>query len=346
MAIADVTIHGAGIFGLSIAWECARRGAHVQVFDPNGPGAGASGGLVGALAPHTPEHWNDKKQFQLESLLMAADFWREVEETSGRPAGYRRSGRVQPLLNARGVDLARARIDQARRLWRGRAEWQVTDRNPAPGWAPDSPTGLWVHDTLSARLAPQMAGASLVAALAARGVRVEADGQPQGAQIWATGVAGLTELSGRLGREVGNGVKGQAALLQYDAPALPQLYAEALHVVPHVDGTVAIGSTSERFFDAPDSTDSQLDDLLAKARRIVPALRDAPVIRRWAGLRPRARSRAPMLGPWPDRPGHHIANGGFKIGFGMAPKVAQVMADLVLEGVDAIPPGFRVEASL
>jgi len=53
-----------------------------------------------------------------------------------------------------------------------------------------------------------------------------------------------------------------------------------------------------------------------------------------------------MLGPWPSRDGHYIANGGFKIGFGMAPKVAEVMADLVLEGVDRIPDGFRVEASM
>ncbi|MEO5615955.1 MAG: FAD-dependent oxidoreductase, partial [Cypionkella sp.] len=37
-----------------------------------------------------------------------------------------------------------------------------------------------------------------------------------------------------------------------------------------------------------------------------------------------------------------VANGGFKIGFGMAPKVAEVMVDLVLEGRDAIPEGFRV----
>ncbi len=36
----------------------------------------------------------------------------------------------------------------------------------------------------------------------------------------------------------------------------------------------------------------------------------------------------------------------FKIGFGMAPKVAEVMADLLLEGRDAIPKGFRVEDNL
>ena len=83
-----------------------------------------------------------------------------------------------------------------------------------------------------------------------------------------------------------------------------------------------------------------------RARANVPALRAAPVLARWAGLRPRGRSRAPMLGAWPDRPGHFIANGGFKIGFGMAPKVAEVMADLMLEGRNGIPPGFEVEASL
>ena len=53
-----------------------------------------------------------------------------------------------------------------------------------------------------------------------------------------------------------------------------------------------------------------------------------------------------MLGAWPDRPSHFIANGGFKIGFGMAPKVAETMADLVLDGHDTIPADFRVEASL
>jgi glycine oxidase len=48
------------------------------------------------------------------------------------------------------------------------------------------------------------------------------------------------------------------------------------------------------------------------------------------------------LGAWPGRPGEFVANGGFKIGFGMAPKVATTMVDLVLEGRDTIPEGFRL----
>ena len=32
--MADLTVYGAGIFGLSIAWDAARRGARVRVIDP------------------------------------------------------------------------------------------------------------------------------------------------------------------------------------------------------------------------------------------------------------------------------------------------------------------------
>ncbi len=162
----------------------------------------------------------------------------------------------------------------------------------------------------------------------------------EGTVIWATGTAGLDELSRGLGRTVGTGVKGQAALLRHDAADAPQIFADGLHIVPHGDGTVAIGSTSERDWSRADDTDSQLDALIAKARAMVPALADAPVIDRWAGLRPRAATRSPILGAWPGRPGHYVANGGFKIGFGIAPKVGQVMAALVLEGRDEIPAEF------
>ena len=65
----DITIRGAGIFGLCIAWACVTRGAKVQVVDPNGPASGSSGGILGALAPHVPENWNAKKAFQLLSLM-------------------------------------------------------------------------------------------------------------------------------------------------------------------------------------------------------------------------------------------------------------------------------------
>lgn len=344
--MADIRVFGAGIFGLSIAWEAARRGAMVEVVDPSGIGAGSSGGLVGALAPHVPENWNPKKQVQFDALDLAEGFWAEVAAAGGTDPGYGRTGRLQPIADDAALDLARARSVSAAGLWQGRYLWQVIPATDFPGLL-DSPTGYLIHDTLTARLHPRRACAALAAAIRAKGGRigVEATERPM-VEVFATGAAGLADLSQALGRKVGSGVKGQAALFRADLGGAPQLFAEALHIVPHADGTVAIGSTSERDYADPTGTDAQLEALIEMARRLCPALRDAPVIERWAGVRPRARSRAPMLGVHPLRPGAFVANGGFKIGFGMAPMVARLMADLILEGQDAIPPDFRVEASL
>lgn len=359
----DVTVMGAGIFGLSIAWTCLKRGARVRVIDRARIGAGSSGGLVGALAPHTPENWNPKKQFQLESLLMAEGFWTDVAAQSGIDPGYVRAGRLQPLADDRALTQAQRRAEEAKHLWRGQADWRLeTGSDP---WRGQSPTGFWVRDSLSAHLHPRRAGAALATAIRSQGGVIEElqggdDPSPQaeplaamvedrtwpGPVLWATGVAGLADLSADLGHAVGGGVKGQAAVFACAAPGQPQLFVDGLHIIPHLDGTVAIGSTSERDWEDPGATDVQLELLIAKARAACPMLHSAPVIGRWAGLRPRAASRAPMLGAWPDRPGHFIANGGFKIGFGMAPKVAEVMADLLLEGHDTIPDGFRVADSL
>jgi glycine oxidase len=156
-------------------------------------------------------------------------------------------------------------------------------------------------------------------------------------------VAGLAALTQAAGRAQGGGVKGQAMVLRFAAEGLAQLFVDGLHIVPHADGTVAIGSTSENQWADAGATDEQLDGLLTRAIAAVPALAGAEVLERWAGLRPRASSRAPVMGAWPGRAGHYVANGGFKIGFGMAPLVAEVMADLLLEGRDSIPAAFRLD---
>lgn len=341
----DVTVLGAGIFGLSVAWACQKKGAKVRVIDPSGAGAGASGGVVGALAPHAPDNWNPKKAFQLDSLLMAEAFWAEVAEASDISPGYARHGRLQAIADERQLALAQARAETAETLWRGEARWEVIPADALP-LTPVSPTGYLIHDTLSARIHPRQACAALAAAIAARGGEVVREGALSGRVVHATGVGGLEALSAETGRKAGDGVKGQAALLAFSAPDMPQIFADALHVIPHEDGTTGVGSTSEREYEDPAATDALLEDVIARAVRAVPALAGAEVIERWAGVRPRATLRAPLLGAHPVRAGEFVANGGFKIGFGMAPKVAEVMADLMLDGRDDIPPGFRPEASM
>lgn len=307
MSSIDVTVRGAGVMGLCAAFVLAERGARVRVVDPGGVGAGASGGVVGALAPHAPDAWDESKMFQLEALLLAPAFWARVERLGG-PTGFARTGRI---MRAGPRDEARA--EAARLRWPGHA-WTVVPPAPFGAWAPSDPVA---HDTLTARVGPRRALAALARALEALGGEVVREAPVEGTLVTATGAAAPGMAA----------VKGQAALLALDARA-PVVQLPGLYVVPHDDGTVAVGSTSEEAWDDA-GPDARLDALVLRARAAVPALADAPVVERWAGLRPKAPGGRPVWGPDPDIPGAFRANGGYKIGFALAPLIAERLAGMI-----------------
>ena len=330
--------------GLTLAWHCLNLGASVRVIDPNGIANGASGGIVGALAPHVPEKWNTKKQFQLESLLYSQEFWKSVDSVSGLKSGYRRTGRLQPLMDESSLALAQKRKESADNLWKNFATWEIIDNSK--DWELMSPTGLWVFDTLSAIIQPRLACLSLAQALKNKGCKFLLEGKNQGKVIWATGVHDLSRISRKLDNNFGSGVKGQAALFKLKKPNSAQLFAETLHFIPHFDGTLAVGSTSERSFEHEGTNDDNLRTLILKASNILPELRGKDPIFTWANVRPRSRSRAPVLGKHPLFPSEFIMNGGFKIGLGMAPQMGKVFSEFLLLNENNIPSDFLPDVSL
>lgn len=353
----DVIVVGGGIWGLSCAYACAKRGQSVAVFEAGKIGQGASGGIVGAMAPHAPESWNDKKQFQFEALDNAARFWAEVDGCSNLPSGYGRIGRVMPIVTERDRALSDERIENTKTLWRGDYSWNVLETHPMipPAMAK---FGV-VHDTLSARIFPAKALASLAKACLKQGVEIIegrsvtalGDHSVQGewgdakanAIIVAGGTKGFALLDAPLGCVTGVGVKGQAALLQCDLGDAPQLFANGVYVIPHEGGVASVGSTAEKTWDAPFGTDEKLDEILNRARMIFPALGNATVIKRWAGLRPKARRRYPMLGPIPSLNGVYSAMGAYTIGFGIAHLVGEVLADFAGGSSFELPKNFTVD---
>jgi glycine oxidase len=367
---ADVLIAGGGIMGLWAALEADRAGLKTILLDAGPLAGGASGGLLGALMPHMPDRWSDKKQLQFDALLSLESEIAALEAETGLSAGYRRAGRLIPLPKPHLRKIAERHQSEAETNWNQqgvRFSWDVVDQSPhGEGWpASDVTAAGLVSDTFAARVSPRGLTAMLVARLrqsprvsicegvavteldAARSVvRLSDDRRVSfGHLVVAAGHASfplLSSLGPNLAQPLGQAVKGQAALLSAPAvaPVLPLLYLDGLYIVPHEGGKVAIGSTSEDSFKEPFSTDEQLDDLLVRAKRLAPVLADAEVIERWAGLRPKAIDRDPMVGPHPLAERIIALTGGFKVSFGLAHVLARAAIASIVGRDAGLPAGF------
>ncbi|WP_085032177.1 NAD(P)/FAD-dependent oxidoreductase [Ensifer aridi] len=367
--MSEVLIVGGGIMGLWAAMMAGRAGIETRLLERRQIGAGASGGLLGALMPHMPDRWNAKKQFQFDALVSLEGEIAALEAATGLSAGYCRCGRIMPLGRPHLRDIALGHEQDAARHWTAgerRFHWHVREADAGDWPAADAaPFGI-VHDTLAARVAPRSLLKALRAALdqfphvrveeeaevtavdPARGRLLLADGRALtfGSCIIAAGVESFTlidRLTGRRSAPSGGAVKGQAALLRAAIdPASPIIFTDGLYIVAHEDGHVAVGSTSENHFVEPPSTDAQLDALIERAAALAPALRDAPVIERWAGLRPKATGREPMVGRHPDHGKLFVLTGGFKVSFAIAHVLARAVIDEIAgRATAALPETFR-----
>ncbi len=368
----DLLIVGGGIMGLWAAVMAERAGLKTLLIEKDRIGAGASGGVVGALMPHMPDRWNGKKQFQFDALVSLEAEIALLEAQTGLSAGYRRSGRLIPLPKPHLRTIALRHEQDALANWRAADRqffWHVRDDFTLTGW-PQSETmasGV-VLDTLAGRVNPREMLALLSAYLRqsslvrikegwelldldpVKGQAVLSGGEKLsfGSCLLAAGVQSfphLDRLETAALEPTGVAVKGQAALLKADIdPALPVIFFDGLYVIPHDNGLVAVGSTSENSFSDTQSTDEQLENLLDHARTVVPLLRDVPVVERWAGLRPKAIGRDPMVGRHPDFEKLHILTGGFKISFGLAHRLAEgVIGEICGRADKGLPQSFRCQ---
>jgi glycine oxidase len=345
----DMLVIGAGVFGLWAARHAIKAGKRVLVVDKRKAGAGASGGFLGALMPHMPDRWNEKKQSQFEALTGLETAVRALEADTGMDCGYRRCGRLIPLTNERTRAIVEARIDGARQHWPG---FSMSLLEPpftgtlADGWlAADFASFGAQFDDLSARIDPRALVAALVAFVRANGalregaevVRLEpgravmADGSnlDAGEIVVANGweAYGLLQphmiaLTG--GAPIGRGVKGQAMLLAFEhTDERPILYHDGAYVVPQAGNRVAIGSsTVEDWSGEPDSFDPGDVAFAEKALALAPVLAGAPMIERWAGVRPRnmlvPRDTEAWFGQVPGLENVSACIGGFKTGLAAA----------------------------
>jgi glycine oxidase len=354
-----VAVVGAGIAGLFTAWQLARRGVPVTLFDQHEPGQGCTRRAAGMLAPI------NELEFQELELLHAGiasrGLYDDVEAQLG-DIGMVRSGTLEVGLT---------QDDQAwlRRLFEFQqaqglpVEWikgdELRDREPYLSaqirnaiW---SPQDVQVdHLLLVKRLVEDLAkrGVELrfntpVAMVMPNGVASTPAGEERfAAVVLCTGVAVGQKIPFRV-----YPVRGEMVSL---APPFGEFLKHtvrirnkvlgAAYVVPKA-GRILVGSTSEEKGFEQVNTAGGVMDILRKAYAAVPGLYELPLIETWAGLRPSTLNRMPVVDREGDTKVYHV-NGLFRHGILLGPLLGLAAAELILTG-RRMPEieSFRIPAS-
>ncbi|CAN5696663.1 glycine oxidase ThiO [soil metagenome] len=356
MTAPDVVVVGGGVIGLGIAWRAAASGLDVVVVD-DAPGRGASWAAAGMLAPVSEAHAGEEGLLALglASNERYPSFIAELEEVSGRDAGFRTCG---TLVAARDRD-HNAVLDELFSLHRehgmGAERLRARDcRRLEPGLSPRVSGGILVErdDQVDNRAlvralleACERSGVELrrakVAALRTSRDRVTGVALDDGSAIatervvlcagcWSGTIDGIPSEA----RPPVRPVKGQ--LLHLRGPEEPALVGRSIrggdvYIVPRADGRIVVGATvEEQSFDTRVTAGAVLE-LLRQAYEVVPGIAELELTEIAVGLRPGSPDNAPLLGPAVLR-GLTIATGHHRSGILLAPITADAIAELLLTG--------------
>jgi glycine oxidase len=351
--VTDVAVVGAGLIGCSVAYELAKRGVTVTVFDHAEPARAASWAGAGMLAPFS-EELLDPAMLALcrDALAAYPAFVDELHERSGVDARFRRAGTVHVALDE--AQLA-ALAALAPRYRANGGEVSVLDRAATherePLLARDLAGALLVAN--EAQVDNRRLGRALVAACERLGVRfervdgvaLEADARRVRGLRTARGFASVPVVVNAAGAWAGvlegvpaaaqvpvRPVAGEMLALAVPPGALRALvWLGPRYLVPRDDGRLLVGATvEERGFDAR-VTAGGVRDLLTAALAAAPALASFAVVETWAGLRPGSHDGRPYLGRTALE-GYLLATGHYRNGILLAPATGRALASLIVDG--------------
>lgn len=312
----QITILGAGVMGLSIASELALRGVLPRIIDPaGGPGPhGCSWWAGGMLAPHCESESAEPAVVRLG--LEAANWW----QRHGAQVSHRGT-----LVLALSRD--RAELDRFARMTDGHRAVSAQDIAALePELGERIPRGLFYGS--ESHLDPRQALGSLHDRLTARGVQIERDAHPTAMVVDARGLNARDQLADL------RGVRGEMMLIRCPElnltrtirllhPRIP------IYLVPRGDGLYMLGATMLESSAKSGVTARAAVELLSAAYALHPAFAEAEIVELGADARPAFPDNLPRLR---RRGGVLYANGLYRHGYLLAPAVARMAADYLLDG--------------
>jgi len=352
----DCLIIGAGVIGLSLAYELSQHGVRVRVIDRGVPGREASWAGAGILPPANPdtaEHPLD--QLRGMSHRLHAEWAERLRAETGIDTGYRRCGGIYLARTAgeaaalagladmlQGLRIEMRRLSPAElvalepalspveRAGAIRAAYLLPDEAQLR-----NPRHLAALLDACARSGVTIQGGVTCGAFVRNGsrllaLRTPAGELPAGSFCCCAG-AWTFDLLEQLGVTTGIlPIRGQMVLFRGSAPPMQRVLNEgSRYLVPRDDGRVLAGSTEEEAGFDKRTTAEGIEALTRFARGLLPALNEFPVERTWAGLRPGTYDGFPYLGAVPGWDNVFAAAGHFRSGLHLAPATAVVLGQLV-----------------
>lgn len=339
----DFLIIGGGIIGLATAFRLAQEGAQVTIVERNIVGAESSWAGGGILSPLLPWQYSAAVTDLCDKGAARYPDWvASVEASSGLNAEYWNCGMlVLPPFDA---DAAQTWCHQHQ--WRGE---NIAARDCLPEIADID--ALWLPDVAQVRN-PRLIK-SLRGAVSALGVRIlertsvtalirdqhhiqhveTTNGKLlAGSYITCAGAWSQGVLSGFPPVKTIKPMRGQMLLFKAHPDLLKQvIYRQGVYLIPRLDGHILVGSTVEDVgFDKAILTDTR-SALMNTAFELLPALRTAPLVQHWSGLRPGSPDNIPTIARHPDVENLYVNAGHFRYGVTMAPISADLIADVILE---------------
>jgi glycine oxidase len=359
----DVIVVGAGLIGLSIAFELAERGASVRVYDRGEPARAASWAGAGMLAPYTERITNQALLALCEaSLHEYPGFVQRICDASAVDAHLRLDGVLYAAFEDEGFDALRRHAEQL--VARG-VDCEMLDRASTLGAEPWLGAGVLggLLKRTEGNVDNRRLGRALIAACQARGVRVE-----QSFSIYAecdrrralgvrtdrgfVGARAVVNACGAWAAELRGvpqtcippiePIKGQMIALGVPAGFVRRAtWVPGVYLVPRDDGRLLIGATVESTGFDEHVTAEGIHELLHAALAAAPSLGAFTTTESWSGLRPGTADGLPFLGPTPIE-GFFLATGHYRNGILLAPATARLIADAIESGdVGALEP-FRL----
>ena len=364
---------GAGAIGTSIAYQLAKAGVSVMVFERGQVGSQATGASAGMIQIN-PDRTTPPalSALELESARLFPALAAELRDRTGMDIGYRPA----PLLH---VALNEAEEPQLR----AHRAWQA-DHGVAVAWL-DAAAVLDLEPTLNPavraalhypndhQLMPRpMADALARAAMDLGAVVREGAGIDRllttGDRVVGVAIGGETVHAGEVVIATGawasswsdvlhtpipvRPVRGQMVALRTIGTGLRHVVSSAEgYILTKPDGSTYVGTTVEDAGYDARPTAAGIGGLLSLAARLSPRLGEATFQAAWAGLRPGTPDGLPLLGRIPGWHGVSLAAGHFRDGILLAPITGELIADLLARrrprlALDAFDPGrFLVRAA-